>query len=1328
MIKKQLLILLILLSSLAGYSQTVTPQWKALSGGISNYYPGKTPNGFDSLMYVGFLRTVFKNKADTINNDGYLTHGYFNKYGLKWTDTTSKISTQYFATHSATNFYGNKNLYGGLDLYNGSVLAHSDAALVGVQSVSDPTIYAVIVKDGLEIHHGPSYYTKYGFNGILAGPYPGLAHTFTWPDTSGQFALKSDIPGGGGGTIVNSFNGRTGSINPQSGDYSAFYGSLTQQNTNTGNISTNSTNLSNEVTRAIAAEASKQDTVTSEIWLSTKGILSDADISTGSRSLGTDQTVAIQALLNRASTGKSLKLHWDVKVGVKSLTVYGNTEIITTPGFGAILRDSTNAPMFRNAHKAASGTIIDSNIVFHGGIWNFNRVYQLHDIPTEGFINGFKFVGVKNLTLDNGIQLLNARCFSLLSSNFNNVHVDNAIVDVGSNSAINADGLHFNGTGTNLFISNSIIRSYDDGIAINADDVLSSYETGGFVPGPITNVYIKNIVFNNSLFGIRGLSGTSRIDNVNIDGLFGVTKGYGVIFDNYWQLHNTVTTAGNGNFGTMNIANNNINVTAKGVAFNIKQSYMNFIGKFDAINISNTNRRYFSYDAPIFRADSAYTTIGSLSLSNISSIDTSGVNTAALVSVNSGATIDKLSLHNIYSTKTTDLDAPVVLIVGGVVNYLKMVDVNTNHILSQVKVTSGTLSNAQASGITHINITPASGWINTSVTVPLVQVKGYIGSRISSGSGTITNNTYDDGSVYGYVNQDRHTIGDWSNGRNEFAGSFNFYKYLPTTDDGSNQTFANENILVKEGSFNQSRGGGMLSVYYNNGSGTITNAHGFLGGISNIGTGTITTAASLQALSPTASLTSPITTIYGLRVQAQKVTGVTTGYGISQDGTTDINVFNGSDNAFAGAVRIANAGYATGTWSVGTATPIGQFTSNNPTALTTGLNDFTSLSSIGGATGSGNTIRNRLYAVRNTASGTDWTTTTLYDGIDISGSFATPTTNLKTYFARNPNAATFDWGNAGTSYLSLSSTALTAKTPVIVTSATTTQATFTNSGAGGLSAYFVNTNTGSGFGAGYFLINNASSSSSPAFGINLADKSVLLPQFTTAGIVHNDVTTGKLTSSLIATADLGASLSLTTPNINVATATSINKVTITAPATSATLTIANGKTLTANNSITLAGTDATTMTFPSTSASIARTDAANTFTGVQSFTSNPVLNTTSIIGQIWTATNTAGAGNWATTPVLIDNILSKTADYTIVSGDFVAGKKATLDLYIDATAGNVTITLPSASTFAGYTIYVTKTDASVNIVTVNTVLGSNTLITQYQERQFNSNGTNWYNH
>jgi hypothetical protein len=69
---------------------------------------------------------------------------------------------------------------------------------------------------------------------------------------------------------------------------------------------------------------------------------------------------------------------------------------------------------------------------------------------------------------------------------------------------------------------------------------------------------------------------------------------------------------------------------------------------------------------------------------------------------------------------------------------------------------------------------------------------------------------------------------------------------------------------------------------------------------------------------------------------------------------------------------------------------------------------------------------------------------------------------------------------------------------------------------------------------------------------------------------------------------------------------------LTVSTTTGTLTIANGKTATVNNTITLAGTDSTTMTFPSTNATVARTDAAQTFTGTQTFSSAPVVSTLTV--------------------------------------------------------------------------------------------------------------------
>jgi hypothetical protein len=57
-----------------------------------------------------------------------------------------------------------------------------------------------------------------------------------------------------------------------------------------------------------------------------------------------------------------------------------------------------------------------------------------------------------------------------------------------------------------------------------------------------------------------------------------------------------------------------------------------------------------------------------------------------------------------------------------------------------------------------------------------------------------------------------------------------------------------------------------------------------------------------------------------------------------------------------------------------------------------------------------------------------------------------------------------------------------------------------------------------------------------------------------------------------------------------------------------TFNITGGKTAAITGSLTFAGTDSTTMTFPTTSASIARTDAANTFTGNQTVSTNLIAN------------------------------------------------------------------------------------------------------------------------
>ena len=168
--------------------------------------------------------------------------------------------------------------------------------------------------------------------------------------------------------------------------------------------------------------------------------------------------------------------------------------------------------------------------------------------------------------------------------------------------------------------------------------------------------------------------------------------------------------------------------------------------------------------------------------------------------------------------------------------------------------------------------------------------------------------------------------------------------------------------------------------------------------------------------------------------------------------------------------------------------------------------------------------------------------------------------------------------------------------------------------------------------------------------------------------------TRKITNTNLFTNTTLTSPTLVTPTLGVATATSVNKVAITAPATGATLTLADGKTLTVNNSITFSGTDATTMTFPATDASIARIDAAQTFTGTQTFAG-------AVVGSVQ-ALSGPGAVNVTTVTTAFTS--TGTGD-ALTLADGVAGQHKAI-VYVAETAGPDTGVLTPTNFGNGTTI------------------------------------------
>lgn len=107
------------------------------------------------------------------------------------------------------------------------------------------------------------------------------------------------------------------------------------------------------------------------------------------------------------------------------------------------------------------------------------------------------------------------------------------------------------------------------------------------------------------------------------------------------------------------------------------------------------------------------------------------------------------------------------------------------------------------------------------------------------------------------------------------------------------------------------------------------------------------------------------------------------------------------------------------------------------------------------------------------------------------------------------------------------------------------------------------------------------------------------------------------------------------------TVTSVNGNTITTG--TGTLTLAAGKTLTANNTITLAGTDGTTMTFPATSDTVAGLGTAQTYTAVQTYTNSDIKLLGSSTGtNTFTALNST-ATNFTTSVPAVTGVLASTS-------------------------------------------------------------------------------------
>jgi hypothetical protein len=217
-----------------------------------------------------------------------------------------------------------------------------------------------------------------------------------------------------------------------------------------------------------------------------------------------------------------------------------------------------------------------------------------------------------------------------------------------------------------------------------------------------------------------------------------------------------------------------------------------------------------------------------------------------------------------------------------------------------------------------------------------------------------------------------------------------------------------------------------------------------------------------------------------------------------------------------------------------------------------------------------------------------------------------------------------------------------------------------------------------------------------------ANKTLTQPaiaDFTNAAHNHSNATGGgQLTlAAFSSTTGSGAvvgatSPALVTPSLGAATATTVNKYTFTQPASSATLTISDGKTVTFSNTFTFNGTDGGTHTFPNNSGTVAELNLAQTWTANQTHQNNGITaQTDAMLLNNTTAANNANKTEFAPAIHQSANVWDQTpASPASRTYDFAVGGTAT-------SPKQTAITNVTTTSFGGNTV--AKVSASGHLLT-----------------------------
>ena len=457
------------------------------------------------------------------------------------------------------------------------------------------------------------------------------------------------------------------------------------------------------------------------IYASGTGAKLDSDVRRGG---GHDDTALLQAALDQATSGP-LELIMDGAALISGLTIHSHTTVrCVSSSCGFFLKKQSNRPLLINAHRTADpGAIIDQDIRLLGGTYNGNGLpddqgavdgNQLKSTREYSFTVALGFYGIADFAAT-GITILHPRNYALHLANWHHVVLENDRVDVGVSEGINYDGIHFNGPGQDASVRNLSVHSWDDALAFNADDqaVVNdpagphmgtpiSYGVPWITNGPISDVVVDGLYLDHSLFGLRILSTSSRVDRITVRNIHGDSRGWAVTIDNYFDTFHS----GPGNIGGITIEN--VDVTPHDWPDAYKWSkdrvnkYLNIGCSIESLTVKNIRQSHRTDDRPALNfATQAH--VQSLQIDGLLIQDSQKVeDTLPRIALIGNAAVDHFSLTGVTWLRSTSLPPAGALVEtrgAGGIGVLRMQGISASRTAHLVKQTTGTLGKIVASNI-----------------------------------------------------------------------------------------------------------------------------------------------------------------------------------------------------------------------------------------------------------------------------------------------------------------------------------------------------------------------------------------------------------------------------------------------------------------------------------------------------------------------------------------------------------------------------------------------------------------------------------------------------